>query len=106
MAILLTVLGIILILVLASTFRGPGHKSDNPFGDGNMQRALMIGLALLLGIVGLLMSLCGGGVSLMSLGDSGAASILVMSVPSLLLGIGLIWLCVRILRRIPTDPEK
>lgn len=71
-----------------------------------MKRALMIVMALLLGIVGLLMSLCGGGFSLMSMGDSGAAGILAMSVPSVFLGIGLIWLCVRILRRVPNEPDE
>jgi hypothetical protein len=66
----------------------------------------MITGALLLGLVGLLMSLCGGGVSLMSLGQSGAAGVLVISIPSLLLGIGFIWLCIRILGRVPSEPDK
>ncbi len=64
-----------------------------------MNRTLTTIVALTLGLVGLLMSLCGGGFSLMSLTAPGAGGVLVIAVPSLLLGIGLILACVRLLNR-------
>ena len=64
-----------------------------------MKRVLAIVGALVLGLLGLFMSLCGGGVALMGFTDRTAASLLVLSLPSLLFGLGLIWRCVRILRR-------
>jgi hypothetical protein len=66
----------------------------------------MIVGALLLGMIGLLMSLCGGGFTLMSLGQPQSVSFVAISVPAFLLGLGFIWLCVRILRRVPTEPDK
>jgi hypothetical protein len=62
--------------------------------------------ALLLGMLGLFMSLCGGGFTLMSFTEAHSTGLLVLTVPSLLLGIGLIWLCARILRRVPQEPDR
>ncbi len=71
-----------------------------------MKRTVTIIATLALGLVGLLMSLCGGGISLMSLSAPGAAGVLVIAVPSLLLGIGLILACVRLLNRIRDEPDR
>jgi hypothetical protein len=71
-----------------------------------LKRALLIVGALLLGLVGLFMSLCGGGFSLMAVTNSGALAILPIAVPSLLGGISLIWGCVRILSRVTDEPDR
>ncbi len=59
-------------------------------------RALTIVAALLLGLIGLLMSLCGGGFLLTTRPDMGIA---VIAVPSVLAGLLLIWGCAALLRR-------
>jgi len=73
-----------------------------------VRRTLVIVGALLLGLLGLFMSLCGGGFTVMGfgLGEEGSSGVLALAVPSLLLGLGLIWLCVRILRRVPPEPDQ
>ncbi len=71
-----------------------------------LNRTLTSIAALTLGLVGLLMSLCGGGFSLMSLGYPDAAGVLVIAVPSLLLGIGFILASVRILNRKRGEPNE
>jgi hypothetical protein len=59
------------------------------------------------GLVGLLMSLCGGGFSLMALSSNVQTfSVLAIALPSLFAGVFLIWLCVRLLRRISKDFGK
>jgi hypothetical protein len=70
-----------------------------------LKRALAIVGALILGILGLFMSLCGGGFTVMGLSEPGSAGLLVITIPSLLFGMALIWLCVRMLSRVPREPE-
>jgi hypothetical protein len=70
-----------------------------------VKRALTIVGTLLIGMLGLFMSLCGGGLTVLSLSASGADGLLAITIPSLLLGVGLIWLCVRTLRRMPPEPD-
>ena len=67
-----------------------------------MRRVLVVVAALLLGLVGLLMSLCGGGVMIMTISDPGSeleVAILTIAVPCLLLGIFFVWLSSRVLRK-------
>ena len=66
-------------------------------------RVLAIVGALVLGMIGLFMSLCGGGFLVMSLATQGAGGIAVIAVPSMLLGGFIIWLCVKILRSMPDE---
>jgi hypothetical protein len=53
---------------------------------------------MLAGAAGLVMSLCGGAFTLAAFSTSEMIGALVISVPSLLLGLGLLWLAVRKLR--------
>jgi hypothetical protein len=62
-------------------------------------RALTIVVALLLGLIGLLMSLCGGGFLLNSLFAPGDAWIAVIAVPCVLAGLGLLWGASKLFRR-------
>ena len=66
-----------------------------------MLRVLVIGSMLLLGLIGLGMSLCGGGVVIMTISSPGAenASILSIAVPCLLVGAFFVWISVVILRK-------
>jgi hypothetical protein len=66
-----------------------------------MTRVLIVLAALVLGLVGLLMSVCGGGVMLITISSPGGelGSILAIAVPSLLFGILFVWLSVVILRK-------
>jgi hypothetical protein len=54
---------------------------------------------LLLGLTGLLMSLCGGVFTINFLGTSEMRPFLAIAVPSLAIGAGLLWFAVRKLRR-------
>jgi hypothetical protein len=56
-------------------------------------------LLALLGCAGLLMSLCGGVMTVATFGDEYFAAIVWISVPSLLVGVALLWVAVRKLRR-------
>ena len=70
-----------------------------------MKRALIVVAALLMGLVGLLMSLCGGGF-LLTFGrqDPGTT---VLEISAALIGLGLLWGAARLLlkaaRRKPTE---
>ncbi|HEY6927091.1 MAG TPA: hypothetical protein VI653_26675 [Steroidobacteraceae bacterium] len=66
-----------------------------------MMRVLVIGVTLLLGLIGLGMSLCGGGVLIMSISSPGPelGSIIVIPIASLLLGFLFVSLSVVILRK-------
>jgi hypothetical protein len=62
---------------------------------------------LALAAVGLLMSLCGGVVTVGGLATQGMSGILVLSVPSLLGGIAVVWFAARkALQRVRTPPES
>jgi hypothetical protein len=56
-------------------------------------RILGIVTALLLGLIGLLMSLCGGGFTLVAVlsGDRGMLGVLAISLPSLAFGLSFVW---------------
>lgn len=64
-------------------------------------RVFVIVSALLLGLIGLGMSLCGGGVMIMTAASPGGeiGYVLPIAVPSLIFGILFAWLSVRILRK-------
>jgi hypothetical protein len=64
--------------------------------------------ALLLGLIGLLMSLCGGGFTLMAVlsGDHSALGILVLSLPSLAAGMSLFWGALKVKDRADTTHDK
>jgi hypothetical protein len=66
-----------------------------------MTRVLIVVAALVLGLIGLLMSVCGGGVVLMTISSPGGqiGSILMIAVPSVLFGILFVWVSVVILRK-------
>ena len=64
--------------------------------------------ALLLGLIGLLMSLCGGGFTLMAVlsGDRGTLGVLAISLPSLAFGIGFIRGAMKLKDRADTTHDK
>jgi hypothetical protein len=64
-----------------------------------MMRVLVIVGTLLLGLVGLTMSLCGGGVLIMTISDPELGSVLLIAVTSLLLGIFFVSVSVVIWRK-------
>lgn len=66
-----------------------------------MSRLLAIIGALLLGIVGLFMSLCGGTFSILSMTMGESAGFLFIALPSIALGIFLLWVTDRIFRNLP-----
>ena len=62
---------------------------------------------LLLGLVGLAMSLCGGVFTASSIGNPGMSSLLVFSIPSLVFGLAVLWIACRRLRgRLGRPPES
>jgi hypothetical protein len=63
-----------------------------------MCRLVTILAALLLGLVGLFMSLCGGTVTVMSVSSAGNAGLLLVAVPSVALGVFLLVVTYRIFR--------
>ena len=68
-------------------------------------RVLGIVAALLLGLIGLLMSLCGGGFTLVAVlsGDRGMFGVLAISLPSLAFGISFIWGAMKLKDRADTN---
>lgn len=68
-----------------------------------MKRIVIIIAALFFGLVGLGMSLCGGGFLLAALKEdlqrksNEVSGIAAIALPSLLIGIGVVWICWRIL---------
>jgi hypothetical protein len=60
--------------------------------------------ALLLGLIGLLMSLCGGGFTLVAVlsGDRGMVGILAISLPSLAFGLSFVWGAMKLKNRADT----
>jgi hypothetical protein len=66
-----------------------------------MMRVLVVVGALLLGLIGLGMSLCGGGLMMIATSSPGTelGSVLAIAVPCLLVGIFFVWLSVIILRK-------
>ena len=67
-----------------------------------MMRVLVIVGTLLLGLIGLGMSLCGGGVAIITISSPGAelgSSLLSIAVFCLLVGLFFVWLSVVILRK-------
>ena len=71
-------------------------------------RILSIVTALLLGLIGLLMSLCGGGFTLVAVlsGDRGAWGILAISLPSLAFGLSFVWGAMKLKDRADTARDK
>jgi len=62
---------------------------------------------LLMALVGLAMSLCGGVFTASSIGNPGMLSLLVFSIPSLLFGLAVLWIACRRLRgRLDRPPES
>ena len=74
-----------------------------------MKRMVIIIAALFFGLVGLGMSLCGGGFLLATLmdaaqhGSSEFTGIAAIALPALLIGIGVAWVCLRILMKHSKD---
>ena len=70
----------------------------------------MLGIvgALLLGLIGLLMSLCGGGFTLVAVlsGDRGMFGILAISLPSLAFGLSVFWGAMKLKKRADTTRDK
>lgn len=68
-------------------------------------RILGIVGALLLGLIGLLMSLCGGGFTLVTVlsGDRGMWGILAISLPSLAFGLSFVWGALKLRHRADTN---
>ena len=71
-------------------------------------RILGVVTALLLGLIGLLMSLCGGGFTLVALlsGDRGMVGILAISLPSLAFGLSFVWGAMKLKDRADTTRDK
>jgi hypothetical protein len=71
-------------------------------------RLLSIVAALLLGLIGLLMSLCGGGFTLMAVfnGNTSALGALAISLPSLGVGVSLILAATKIKKRADDARDK
>jgi hypothetical protein len=73
-------------------------------------RILGIVAALLLGLIGLLMSLCGGGFTLVAVlsGDRGMLGVLAISLPSLAFGLSFVWGAMKLKDRADTarDPAN
>jgi hypothetical protein len=70
-------------------------------------RVVAIVFALLLGLAGLLMSVCGGGFLLWGLSAADAQSlstVLMIAVPSLLFGAGCVWGAIAIYRK--SNPDQ
>ena len=66
-------------------------------------RALTIVAALLLGLLGLLMSLCGGGFLLNSILEP---SVAIIAAPCFLAGLGLLWGAVKLFRKARGEPSQ
>ena len=71
-------------------------------------RILGIVAALLLGLIGLLMSLCGGGFTLVAVfsGDRGMLGVLAISLPSLAFGLSFVWGAMKLKNRADTARDK
>ena len=71
-------------------------------------RILGIVAALLLGLIGLLMSLCGGGFTLVAVlsGDRGMLGVLAISLPSLAFGLSFVWGAMKLKDRADTNRDK
>jgi hypothetical protein len=70
-----------------------------------VKRILGIVAALLLGLIGLLMSLCGGGFTVVAMlsGDHSALQILAISLPSLAFGLSFLWGAIKFKDRARAD---
>ncbi len=71
-------------------------------------RVLGIVAALLLGLIGVLMSLCGGGFTLVAVlsGDRGMLGVLAISLPSLAFGLSFVWGAMKLKDRADTTRDK
>ena len=72
-------------------------------------RALIVFGALLLGLIGLFMSLCGGGFvigALLNFHDRSSGSIAAIAIPCALIGVGLIAASVRLTRRAAEESDE
>ena len=71
-------------------------------------RILGIVAALLLGLIGLLMSLCGGGFTLVAVlsSDRGMLGVLAISLPSLAFGLSFVWGAMKLKNRAETARDK
>ena len=71
-------------------------------------RILGIVAALLLGLIGLSMSLCGGGFTLVAVlsSDRGMLGVLAISLPSLAFGLSFVWGAMKLKNRAETARDK
>jgi hypothetical protein len=71
-----------------------------------LKKLLLIVGALVLGLTGLLMSVCGGGFIVASLGDrNGAMGIIPIAAAALFVGLLLLWGCYALFKRADRDDD-